>query len=57
MKNAKFLAGAPKSPSMTDLIPPDRLNTPAPQTLDLLLTRMIAHEPHTPIFAMKVTDL
>ena len=25
--------------------------------LDLLLTRMIAHEPHTPIFAMKVTDL
>ena len=24
---------------MTDLIPPDRLNTPAPQTLDLLLTR------------------
>ena len=39
MKNAKFLAGAPKSPAMTDLIPPDRLNTPAPQTLDLLLTR------------------
>lgn len=25
--------------------------------LDLLLTRMAAHEPHTPIFAMKVTDL
>lgn len=25
--------------------------------LDLLLTRMTAHEPHTPIFAMKVTDL
>ena len=25
--------------------------------LDLLLDRMIAHEPHTPIFAMKVTDL
>ena len=24
---------------MTDLIPPDRLNAPAPQTLDLLLTR------------------
>lgn len=25
--------------------------------LDLLLTRMAGHEPHTPIFAMKVTDL
>lgn len=25
--------------------------------LDLLLRRMEAHEPHTPIFAMKVTDL
>ena len=25
--------------------------------LDLLLTRMAAHEPHTPIFAMKTTDL
>lgn len=25
--------------------------------LDLLLTRMAAHEPHTPIFAMKSTDL
>jgi uncharacterized protein (TIGR00730 family) len=25
--------------------------------LDLLLTRMAAHEPHTPIFAMKVSDL
>lgn len=29
----------------------------AEQELDLLLTRMDAHEPHTPIFAMKVTDL
>ncbi len=25
--------------------------------LDLLLTRMAAHEPHTPIFAMKTSDL
>ena len=25
--------------------------------LDLLLTRMAAHEPHTPIFAMKASDL
>lgn len=25
--------------------------------LDLLLARMIAHEPHTPIFAMKTSDL
>lgn len=25
--------------------------------LDLLLTRMTAHEPHTPIFAMKTSDL
>lgn len=25
--------------------------------LDLLLTRMVAHEPHTPIFAMKSSDL
>jgi uncharacterized protein (TIGR00730 family) len=25
--------------------------------LDLLLTRMAAHEPHTPIFAMKISDL
>lgn len=39
MKNAKFLADAPKSSAMTDLVPPERLNTPAPQTLDLLLTR------------------
>ena len=37
---------------------------PAPQgiilaetELDLLLTRMAAHEPHTPIFAMKASDL
>lgn len=29
----------------------------AERELDLLLERMAAHEPHTPIFAMKVTDL
>ncbi len=29
----------------------------AEHELDLLLTRMIAHEPHTPIFAMKARDL
>jgi uncharacterized protein (TIGR00730 family) len=29
----------------------------AEHELDLLLTRMAAHEPHTPIFAMKATDL
>lgn len=29
----------------------------AEQELDLLLTRMAAHEPHTPIFAMKASDL
>ena len=29
----------------------------AEHELDLLLTRMAAHEPHTPIFAMKASDL
>jgi uncharacterized protein (TIGR00730 family) len=29
----------------------------AEHELDLLLARMAAHEPHTPIFAMKVNDL
>jgi uncharacterized protein (TIGR00730 family) len=29
----------------------------AESELDLLLTRMAAHEPHTPIFAMKTSDL
>ncbi len=29
----------------------------AENELDLLLTRMAAHEPHTPIFAMKASDL
>ena len=29
----------------------------AEQELDLLLTRMVTHKPHTPIFAMKVSDL
>lgn len=29
----------------------------AESELDLLLTRMAAHEPHTPIFAMKAADL
>lgn len=29
----------------------------AERELDLLLTRMAAHEPHTPIFAMKASDL
>ena len=29
----------------------------AERELDLLLARMAAHEPHTPIFAMKTTDL
>ena len=29
----------------------------AERELDLLLTRMAAHEPHTPIFAMKTSDL
>ena len=29
----------------------------AEHELDLLLTRMAAHEPHTPIFAMKTSDL
>jgi len=29
----------------------------AEHELDLLLERMIAHEPHTPIFAMKASDL
>lgn len=29
----------------------------AENELDLLLTRMVAHEPHTPIFAMKANDL
>jgi hypothetical protein len=29
----------------------------AENELDLLLTRMAAHEPHVPIFAMKVSDL
>ena len=29
----------------------------AERELDLLLTRMAAHEPHTPIFAMKTTEL
>jgi len=29
----------------------------AESELDLLLTRMAAHEPHTPIFAMQASDL
>ena len=29
----------------------------AESELDLLLTRMAAHEPHTPIFEMKTSDL